>query len=71
MLTLSFLKIVLGIDNIIFISILTNKLPEEIRAKARTGGIGLALVTRILMLLGITWIIALVDPPLSYHESSY
>ena len=62
LLTLSFLEIVLGIDNIIFISLLTNKLPEHMRPKARTGGIGLALVTRILMLLGITWIIALKDP---------
>jgi predicted tellurium resistance membrane protein TerC len=61
-LTLSFLEIVLGIDNIIFISILTNKLPEEIRPKARTFGIGLALVFRILMLLSITWIIGLTEP---------
>jgi predicted tellurium resistance membrane protein TerC len=62
LLTLSFLEIVLGIDNIIFISILTNRLPENIRPKARAGGIGMALVTRILMLLGITWIIALKAP---------
>lgn len=61
-LTLSFLEIVLGIDNIIFVSILTNKLPEEIRPKARTFGIGLALVFRILMLLSITWIIGLTEP---------
>ena len=61
-LTLSFLEIVLGIDNIIFISILTNKLPEDIRPKARTFGIGLALVFRIVMLLSITWIIGLTDP---------
>ena len=55
-LTLAFLEIVLGIDNIIFISILTNKLPEEIRKRARTLGIALALVFRIIMLLSITWI---------------
>ena len=61
-LTLSFLEIVLGIDNIIFVSILTNKLPEDIRPKARTFGIGLALVFRILMLLSITWIIGLTEP---------
>ena len=61
-LTLSFLEIVLGIDNIIFISILTNKLPEDIRPKARTFGIGLALVFRIVMLLSITWIIGLTEP---------
>ena len=61
-LTLSFLEIVLGIDNIIFISILTNKLPEDIRPKARTFGIGLALLFRIVMLLSITWIIGLTEP---------
>jgi len=55
-LTLAFLEVVLGIDNIIFISILTNKLPEEIRKKARTMGIALALVFRVIMLLSITWI---------------
>ncbi len=55
-LTLTFLEIVLGVDNIIFISILTNKLPGEIRKKARRLGIALALVFRILMLLSITWI---------------
>ena len=61
-LTLSLLEIVLGIDNIIFISILTNKLPEEIRPRARFAGIALALVFRIIMLLGITWIIGLTKP---------
>jgi len=55
-LTLAFLEVVLGIDNIIFISILTNKLPEEIRKRARTLGIALALIFRVLMLLSITWI---------------
>lgn len=61
-LTLAFLEIVLGIDNIIFISILSNKLPESERGKARTMGILLALVFRVLMLLGITWIIQFTDP---------
>jgi len=61
-LTLSFLEVVLGIDNIIFISILTNKLPEDVRPKARTFGIALALVFRVLMLLSITWIIGLTEP---------
>jgi predicted tellurium resistance membrane protein TerC len=55
-LTLTFLEVVLGVDNIIFISILTNKLPNEIRKKARRLGIALALIFRILMLLSITWI---------------
>jgi predicted tellurium resistance membrane protein TerC len=62
LLTLTFLEVVLGIDNIIFISILTNKLPAAIRAKARTVGIGLALLFRIIMLLGITWIIGFTEP---------
>lgn len=61
-LTLTFLEIVLGIDNIIFISLLSNKLPKEERAKARSLGIVLALVFRIVMLLGITWIIRFKDP---------
>ncbi len=62
LLTLSFLEIVLGIDNIIFISILTNKLPDEVRPKARFSGIALALIFRIAMLLGITWIIGFTQP---------
>ncbi len=61
-LTLSVLEIVLGIDNIIFISILTNKLPVEYRPKARLAGISLALVLRILMLFAISWIIQLSEP---------
>jgi len=59
---LTFLEIVLGIDNIIFISLLTNKLPESIRKKARTAGISLALILRIAMLFGINWIISLSKP---------
>ena len=61
-LTLSLMEVILGIDNIIFISILTNKLPYEIRRQARIFGIGLALVTRILMLLSIKWIMGLTEP---------
>ena len=61
-LTLSLMEVILGIDNIIFISILTNKLPNEIRRQARIFGIGLALVTRILMLLSIKWIMGLTEP---------
>lgn len=71
LLTLSFLEIVLGIDNIIFISILTNRLPEERRPKARAGGIGLALIARIAMLLGITWIIGFTKPLFTVLEHSF
>jgi predicted tellurium resistance membrane protein TerC len=56
------LEIVLGVDNIIFISILTNKLDPAIRPKARFMGIALALVFRVLMLLSITWIMHFKEP---------
>ncbi|MCC9075315.1 TerC family protein [Litorilinea aerophila] len=62
LLTLTALEIVLGIDNVIFIAILAGKLPEHQRARARTLGIGLAVVTRILLLLTITWIMRLTYP---------
>ena len=62
LLTLSLLEVVLGIDNIIFISLLTNKLPEATRKTARTAGITLALIFRVVMLLGITWIIGFTKP---------
>ncbi len=59
LLTLTILEIVLGIDNIIFISILSGKLPPEQQARARTVGLLLALVFRILLLLSIKWIMGL------------
>ncbi len=62
LLTLAVLEIVLGIDNIVFISILADKLPENQRAKARQLGLGLALLTRILLLLSLSWIIKLETP---------
>jgi len=70
-LTLSLLEIVLGIDNIIFISILTNKLPKENQANARFAGISLALVFRVAMLFGITWIIQLTEPLFTVMEMSF
>lgn len=60
--TLTFLEIVLGIDNIIFISIVTNKLPEKEQPRARTLGLALALIFRIAMLLSITWIMGFNKP---------
>lgn len=60
--TLTLLEIVLGIDNVVFISILAGKLPVEQRAKARKLGLSLALITRILLLLGISWIAGLTTP---------
>ncbi len=62
LLTLTFLEIVLGIDNIIFISILSNKLPENEQPKARNLGLILAMVLRIALLFGITLIIGLKAP---------
>ena len=62
LLTLIVLEIVLGVDNIVFISILAGKLPEEQQARARQVGLGLALITRVLMLLAISWIIGLTAP---------
>lgn len=57
LLTLTFLEIVLGIDNLIFISLVSNQLPPENQSKTRLIGLSLALLFRILMILGITWII--------------
>jgi predicted tellurium resistance membrane protein TerC len=57
--TLTALEIVLGIDNIIFISILVGRLPEHQRARGRTIGLALAMLTRILLLLSITWVMGL------------
>lgn len=60
--TLSALEIVLGIDNIIFISILANRLPVEQRAKARNIGLTLALLSRLALLFSIVWIMGLTKP---------
>ena len=60
--TLTALEIVLGIDNIVFISVLTGRLPKAQQARARTIGLGLAMGMRILLLLTISWIIGLTQP---------
>ncbi|WP_215226523.1 TerC family protein [Echinicola shivajiensis] len=62
LLTLTFLEIVLGVDNIIFISIVSNKLPEEQQPKARNLGLLLAMFFRIGLLLGISFIIQFTEP---------
>ncbi|HET9464391.1 MAG TPA: TerC family protein, partial [Gemmatimonadales bacterium] len=56
------LEIVLGIDNVVFISILASKLPQEQQEKARRVGLGLAMLMRIVLLLSLTWIIKLTAP---------
>ncbi|HBE83424.1 MAG TPA: TerC family protein [Pyrinomonadaceae bacterium] len=60
--TLTLLELVLGIDNVIFISILAGKLPPEQRAKARYIGLGLAFVMRVILLFSLSWVIGLVEP---------
>jgi len=60
-LTLVALEIVLGIDNIIFISVLANRLPIEIRESVRRFGLLFALVTRILLLLSLSWVMGLTE----------
>ncbi len=61
-LSLTALEIVLGIDNIVFISVLAGKLPEHQQARARTIGLALAMITRILLLLSLAWIMRLTAP---------
>lgn len=71
LLTLTFLEIVLGIDNIIFISIVSNKLPVAQQPKARNIGLSLALIFRVGLLLGITWIISFTQPLFSVFEIEF
>ena len=61
-LTLTFLEVVLGVDNVIFISILVGKLPKEQQQRGRTLGLGGAMAMRILLLLSLTWIMRLTEP---------
>ncbi len=67
-LTLSALEIILGIDNIIFISVVANRLPIEIREKVRRFGLIFALVTRILLLLSLSWVMSLTKPLFSIYD---
>ncbi|HQV93248.1 MAG TPA: TerC family protein [Anaerolineales bacterium] len=70
LITLIALELVLGVDNIIFISILAGKLPLAQQARARTTGIALAVITRLLLLLSLSWIIQLTDPVLTVRGFS-
>ena len=69
LLTLTFLEIVLGVDNIIFITIAANKLPEKLQAKATNIGLFLAMFLRIALLFGISVLIAMKEPWLSVENS--
>lgn len=62
LLTLTVLEIVLGIDNIVFISIISGKLPKEKQKRARRLGLALAMITRVLLLLSISWVMTLTAP---------
>jgi predicted tellurium resistance membrane protein TerC len=67
-LTLSALEIILGIDNIIFISVIANRLPIEIREKVRRFGLIFALLTRILLLLSLSWVMGLTAPLFNFAD---
>jgi predicted tellurium resistance membrane protein TerC len=66
--TLSALEIILGIDNIIFISILVGRLPPEQRKSARLGGLAFAMITRVMLLFSIVWLTRLTKPWFSIGE---
>ena len=69
--TLTVMEVVLGIDNLIFISVLTNKLPEEFREKARRIGIALALIMRLVLLGAITIIVGLTTPVFTLFDNPF
>ena len=71
LLTLTVLEIVLGIDNVVFISILSGKLPPEQQKRARTLGLSLAMGMRILLLLSIAWIIRLTEPIFTVFDRDF
>lgn len=68
LLTLTVLEIVLGIDNIVFISIISGKLPAHQQKKARRIGLSLAMITRVLLLLSISWVMTLTSPLFNMGE---
>ena len=69
--TLSGLEIILGIDNIIFLAILVHHLPEHRRNKVRFFGLSLAIILRIIMLLGVSWVMSLTEPMFSAFEIEF
>ena len=71
LLTLTVLEIVLGIDNVVFISVLVQRLPTAQRDRARTIGLGLAMGMRILLLLSISWIVGLTQPVFSIGDKGF
>jgi predicted tellurium resistance membrane protein TerC len=69
--SLTAIEIVLGIDNVVFISVLVSKLPAKAREQARKIGLGLALIFRIVLLFFLTWLIGLTQPVLEFGEFSF
>jgi len=69
--TLTLLEIILGIDNIVFLSILVDRLPESQRKTGRLLGLGLAMFARIVLLFSITWIMSLTKPVFNIHLPEY
>ncbi len=69
--TLTFLEIVLGIDNLVFVSILTGRLPKEQQSKARRIGLGLAMGMRVALLFAISWLVGLTAPLFSVLEHAF
>jgi len=69
--TLTFLEVVLGVDNVIFISILVGKLPKEQQQRGRTIGLGGAMGMRILLLLSLSWIMRLTEPLFTVFNDSF
>jgi predicted tellurium resistance membrane protein TerC len=68
--TLTTLEVVLGVDNIVFLSMLVARLPSEQQRLARTGGLALAMVTRVALLLSVSWLTTLVEPVLTLFGRS-
>lgn len=69
--TLTLLEIILGIDNILFISIISDKLPVEQRPKARVTGLALALIFRLLLLMMISWLVHFTEPLFTLFEIAF
>jgi predicted tellurium resistance membrane protein TerC len=70
-LTLAFLEIVLGIDNIVFLSIMSSRLPEDRQPQARRTGLAIAMLFRILLLFGISWLMKLKEPIFSFDTALF
>src|SRR5262245_55145867 len=70
-LTLTVLEIILGIDNLVFLAILTEKLPVKDRKKARYWGLSFAWVTRLLLLASAVWIVHLTNPILVFYQFAF